>query len=387
MIAAPADARHARFRLAVDDARLSHVLARLSGATWPVMPDNPPGHDGVDPMLVRQFVDHVTGKDYDWRVQEAAINALPSFVADIDGYQIQFLHVAGSAPRPRPLLLCHGWPGGMLEFVDLAERLAHPERFGGAVEDAWTLVIPTLPGYGLSSPPPRPIGPRSIARLFDRLMREELGYESYVAQGGDWGSVVASWLGYESPACRAIHLNFHLGWAMGHERPATPEELAAGQHNAQFMACEGAYIGLQSTKPLTLSYAMADSPLGAAAWIIEKFASWSDLRTASLWEHFDRDRLATLIMAYLLTDAFGTASWLYRGLLGTEERPDPDARVARPTGIAVYPCEIGGWPRTMVERRYDVVHWAEQPRGGHFAAFEQPALFAEDLIAFGRAVG
>lgn len=386
MLAAPVDARHSRFWLQIDDSRLEHVLGRLANATWPVVPDTPPGTDGVAPALVRAFVDHVTGPDYDWRAQEAAINALPSFVAQIHGLSIQFLHIQGSGPAPRPLLLCHGWPGGILEFLDVADRLSHPERFGGTVSDAFTLVIPTLPGFGLSSPPPRPIGPRRIARIFDTLMREELGYEGYVAQGGDWGSVVASWLGHESPACRAVHLNFHLGWAMGLERPITPDELAAGERNAAFMAREGAYIALQSTKPLTLSYAMADSPLGAAAWIIEKFADWSDPRDTTLWERFDRDRLSTLIMVYLLTDAFGTASWLYRGLFGVGERPDAVARVAKPTGLANYPHEIGSWPRAMVERRYDVRHWSAPQRGGHFAAFEQPATFADDLIAFGRTI-
>ena len=374
------------YRFSIPESRLGHVLDRLRNADWPDIPDNPPGTDGVDPALVRAFVDHVTGDGYDWRAQEAAINALPSHVAEIDGEAIHFLHYPGSGSAPRPLLLCHGWPGGFLEFTEVAERLAHPERFGGDAEDGWTVVVPSLPGYGLSAKPPRPIGPRRIAQLFDRLMVETLGHASYVAQGGDWGSVIASWLGHESPACSAIHINFQLGWAMGREKPETEEEQAAARRNAAFMAEEGAYIALQGTKPLTLSYAMADSPLGAAAWIIEKFANWSDLRGANLWDHFDRDRLSTLIMIYLLTDSFGTASWLYRGLFGPGERPAPDARVARPTGIACYPAEIGHWPRSMVERVYDVVHWSTPARGGHFAGFEQPALFVDDIMAFGRAL-
>ena len=367
--------------------RLEHVLGRLREAQWPVIPDNPPGNDGVDPALVRAFVDHVTGSGYDWRAQEAAINALPSYSVEIEDFEIHFLHFKGSGPSPRPLLLTHGWPGGFLEFLDVAERLAHPERFGGRTEDSWSVVIPSLPGYGLSSRPARPIGPRRIAELFDRLMNEVLGYTSYVAQGGDWGSVISAWLGCISPACEAVHLNFALGWALTQHEPRSEAEIAAAARNAAFMAREGAYIALQGTKPLTLSYAMADSPLGAAAWIIEKFATWSDLRGAPLWDYYDRDRLSTLVMLYLLTDSFGTASWLYRGMHGDGERVPSGIRVTKPTGIAVYPAEIGAWPRSMLERVYDIAYWSELPRGGHFAAFEQPALFAQDLLAFRRVLG
>jgi microsomal epoxide hydrolase len=367
------------FRIDIPQDKLDWITRRLREASWPDVPAGESWSLGTDSKTLRELVDYWL-REYDWRKHEIIFNALPQFTARVDDYDIHFIHVRGAGANPKPLLLNHGWPGSFAEFMKVIEPLTNPEKFGAATDDAFSVVIPSLPGYGFSSKPKTAIGPRTLARLFDRLMTDVLGYRNYIAQGGDWGSAISSWLGYEGKGCAAVHLNFVMLWRAGNARPETPEEKTAMQRNKDNWKNENGYMALQSTKPLTLSYAMHDSPLGVAAWILEKFHRWSDKPGGDLWRAFSKDELITNIMIYLVTDTFGTSTWLYNGLY---KEPVPnDAYVKHPTAVALFPKEISALPRSLVAKSFNIAQWREMPRGGHFAAMEQPQLFVDDLRTF-----
>jgi microsomal epoxide hydrolase len=324
--------------------------------------------------------------EFDWRKHEALINHFPHYTAEVDGIDLHFIHEKGSGTAPMPLIISHGWPGSVVEFLDIIEPLAHPERFGGSADDAFDIIVPSLPGFGFSGRPPRPIGPRKMAGMFDTLMTDVLGYDNYLAQGGDWGGAISSWLGYDhAPACRAIHINI---MTMRHaDGPKGPEEEAWAVEFEREQMMENGYRTQQATKPQTLSYAMMDSPVGVAAWLIEKFNSWSDTDGDNIESVHSKDSLLTNIMVYLVTGTFNSASWIYYGrreeggrLLSPEGK-----RVEVPTAVALFPAELLSWPpRSYVERVYNISRWTEMPRGGHFAALEQPDLLVEDIRTFAR---
>ncbi|MCP4937103.1 MAG: epoxide hydrolase 1, partial [bacterium] len=311
---------------------------------------------------------------FDWRKQEELLNKFPQFTAKVDGIDIHYIHEKGSGPSPTPLLISHGWPGSVAEFQHIIEPLAHPQRFGGREEDAFDVIAPSLPGFGFSGRPSRPMGPRGMANILAKLMVEKLGYKSYIAQGGDWGGTITSWLGYEhASSCKAIHLNV---LSMRHpDGPQGPEEEAWSAQFDQDQIMQDGYRTIQATKPQTLSYAMNDSSVGVAAWIIEKFNAWSDTKGDDVESAHTKDELLTNIMIYLVTGTFNSASWIYYGrreeggrILSPEGR-----RVEMPTGCALFPKEMLRWaPRSYVNRIYNVTHWTPMPRGGHFAAMEEP---------------
>jgi len=271
------------------------------------------------------------------------------------------------------------------EFWAAIPLLAFPSKHGGKAEDAFDLVIPSLPGYGFSGKPASPIGQKATAALWDRLMREVLGYETYRAQGGDWGSVVTSWLGANhgrgQGGCDAIHLNM-MGLRPNPAIPQTADEKAWLAHVQMMMQAEGAYLMQQATKPQTVAMALMDSPMGTAAWILEKFHSWSDLSERSLFEVYTRDQLLTNVMIYLVNDAIATSVWYYNALFqeGGNHLPE-GTRCETPTAFASYPGEryIVAPPRSWADRAYNISRWSEMPRGGHFAAMEVPEIFVEDL--------
>ncbi len=374
------------FRIAVSQERLDWIGRRLRDAQWPTPSAGDPWAIGTSDAAMRELVDYWLTR-YDWRVREARMNALPQFIAEVPGdgrdWRVHFIHVPGKGPAPKPVMMIHGWPGSFVEFMDVIGPLTDPAAHGGKAEDAVTLVIPSLLGYGFSSKPSAPVGPRTIARAFAAVMRE-LGHHNYIAQGGDWGSSVSGWLGYEAPACKAVHLNFTFGWSAADALPETDEENAAMARLADVWRTEGAYMAVQSTKPRSLAYAMMDSPLGVAAWIVEKFHGWSPLLPTNMWDAFSRDQVLDNIMIYLVTGTFDTASWLYRGVF--DEPVPAGARVEKPTAIANFPGELAAYPRSLVEKSFNVVRWTEMPRGGHFAAMEAPADFVADIQAFARDV-
>ncbi|MBI09028.1 MAG: epoxide hydrolase [Rhodospirillaceae bacterium] len=314
------------------------------------------------------------------------MNGFDHFTTPVDGIDIHFIREEGSGPAPMPLILSHGWPGTIVEFLDFIEPLAHPERFGGDKSDAFTVIAPSLPGFGFSGRPPRPYGPRKIASLFGTLMKEVLGYEGYLAQGGDWGGGISTWLGFDAaPTCKAIHLNIMM---MRHQDgPQTPDEEEWAEQFVREQELEEGYRTIQGTKPQTLSYAMMDSPVGIAAWILEKFNSWSDTTGDDVESAHSKDVLLTNIMVYIVTRTFNTASWIYYGRREEGGRLfDTDGkRVEVPTACALFPKELLSWPpRSYVERIVNVQRWTEMPKGGHFAALEVPDLLLNDIRAFAR---
>lgn len=370
-------------------AEVEKVLQQVRAYPWPPAPEVENGWAyGCDAGYLRDFCRHWTGS-YDWKAAIAELNRFPQFTARVEDYDLHFLHVVGEAGGKRPLLLSHGWPGSHYEFWRAIEPLAFPSRFGGDAADAFDLVIPSLPGFGFSSKPTRPIGQRTTARLFNTLMTQVLGYRSYLAQGGDWGALVTSWLGREHGASvRAIHLNM-LGFRP-HGGPQTPDEVAWAQHQGAMMDVLGAYFRLQSSKPQSLAWLGAGNPVGQAAWILERFYDWTDMTGRSLDDAFGRDRLLTNVMIYVMTGSFTTGAWYYRGLL--EEGGvafQPGERVETPTAFANYPGEplYKAPPRSFAERAYNIVRWTDMPAGGHFAAMEQPELFVDDVRGWGREIG
>ncbi len=372
------------FQVSVPQTTLSAINEKILMFPWHEMPDDGGWEYGTNLDYMKELTDYWVN-EFDWRAQEKAINRFPQFVAEVDGIDIHFIHEIGSGPSPMPLIISHGWPGSIVEFMEIIEPLAHPERFGGNIEDAFTIIAPSLPGFGFSGRPPRPYGPRKMASVFNSLMVDVLGYGSYIAQGGDWGGAISSWLGFEHPACQAIHLSIltmrHPDGPQGEEEEAWSNQFDLDQE------MENGYRTQQATRPQTLSYAMMDSPVGIAAWIIEKFNSWSDTNGDDIESAHTKDVLLTNIMIYVVTRTFNTASWIYYGRREEGGRIiSPEGkRVETPTGCALFPKEMLAWPpRSYVNRIYNVQHWTEMPRGGHFGAMEEPQLFINDLQTFVR---
>ena len=373
------------FSIDVPDRTLDGIRARVTEYPWHEMPDDGGWAYGTNLDYMKELCAYWLD-EFDWRKHEAKINRFSHYTTPVDGIDLHFIHEKGSGPAPLPLIISHGWPGSIVEFLDIIEPLAHPERFGGSENDAFDVIAPSLPGFGFSSRPPRPIGPRKVASLFNTLMRGVLGYDGYLAQGGDWGGAISTWLGFDhAPTCRAIHINIMM---MRHpDGPQGPEEEAWAAEFKREQLMESGYRIQQATKPQTLSYAMMDSPVGVAAWIIEKFNSRSDTDGDNIESVYTKDLLLTNIMVYLVTKTFNTASWIYYGrreeggrLLSPEGH-----RVEVPTAAALFPAELLSWPpRSYAERIYNIARWTKMPHGGHFAALEQPALLIEDIRAFAR---
>jgi microsomal epoxide hydrolase len=375
------------FSIDIPDSTLKTVFAKVAAFPWHEMPDDGGWEYGTNLGYLQEFCDYwVTA--FDWRKQEAKLNRFEHFKAPVDGIDIHFIHEKGSGPNPRPLIISHGWPGTIAEFLDFIDFLAHPEKHGGRVADAFDVVAPSLPGFGFSGRPPRPYGPRKMAGIFNKLMTEVLGYQRYIAQGGDWGGAISSWLGYDhADTCKAIHINILM---MRHKDPPQgAEEIAWAEQFDRDQIMQEGYRTQQATKPQTLSYAMMDSPVGIAAWILEKMNSWSDTKADDVESVYTKDQLLTNIMVYIVTRTFNTASWIYYGRReeGGRVLSSEGLRVEVPTGCALFPAELLAWPpRSYAERIYNVTHWNEMPRGGHFAAMEQPELLIEDIWKFSRSL-
>lgn len=325
--------------------------------------------------LRRYWLDH-----YDWPAAVAHLNRLSHVRVDVgDGFHLHAVHLRSSRPDARPLLIAHGWPGSILEFDAIFERLVEPED---PAAPAFHVVAPSLPGYAWSDRPAQPLGPRAVAKLYDALM-PALGYDHYLYQGGDWGCVIGGWIGLDSARCEAIHLN-GFGLRPADMSPKTPEEAAWLQGAVAIRDTETAYLQLQGTKPQSLGFAMMDAPMGVAAWFSEKFVGWSDVEGGVTDPPYSFDTMLTNIMIYLTTRSFLTATWIYRGMFleGGFSIP-PGQRIEKPTGVAAFPKDLLAFPpRAMVERGYNVTHWTTMPRGGHFASLEEPELFLADLRAF-----
>ena len=375
------------FSLNVPEKTIAEIRTRVAAFPCHEMPDDGGWEYGVNLDYMREFCAYwVDG--FDWFKQQDAINRFDHFTAAVDGIDLHFIHKKGSGESARPLVISHGWPGSVVEFIDVMDLLAHPERHGGNIEDAFDVVAPSLPGFGFSGRPPRPWGPRRMAQTFNSLMTNTLGYDSYIAQGGDWGGAISSFLGFHhSSACRAIHINI---LTMRHpDGPQNPAEIRWEEQFKEDQIMEDGYRTQQATKPQTLSYAMMDSPVGVAAWILEKMNSWSDTVGDDIESVYSKDQLLTNIMVYIVTRTFNTASWIYYGRReeGGRTLSPEGRRVEVPTACALFPKELLNWPpRSYAERLYNITQWTEMPHGGHFAAMEQPELLIEDIRKFARSL-
>ncbi|WNG21161.1 epoxide hydrolase family protein [Cystobacter fuscus] len=370
------------FRIDVPQAVLTDLQRRLEATRFPEPLPGEPWQRGADVAYVRELCAYWRER-YDWRKHEAELNRFPQFLCEVDGVDLHFWHVRGKGPAPLPLLLTHGWPGSIYEFHHLIEPLTDPAAHGGDARDAFDVIIPALPGYGFSGKPREPGWDATrVAAVFDRLMVEHLGYSRYGAQGGDWGGIVTTALGVEhAEHLVGIHLNFALAAPpAGQEQSELAREY--GQKMAAFSAVESGYSHVQGTKPMSLGIGQADSPAGLAAWIVEKFRTWSDCG-GDVERAFSKDWLLTNLMFYWAPNSIASAANLYYETFGMQ-RLDLKKPVRVPTALADFPKELAHTPRPWVEARYDLRRYTEMPRGGHFAAAEQPELFLKDVRSFFR---
>ncbi|MEV5707946.1 epoxide hydrolase family protein [Actinoallomurus sp. NPDC052274] len=379
------------YRIDIPQADLDDLHARLDRTRWP---DELPGVGwayGVPGDYLRELVRYWR-HEFDWRAAEARLNAWPQFTTTIDGATIHFAHVRSPEPDAVPLVITHGWPGSIAEFTEIAGPLSDPRGHGGDPADAFHLVIPGIPGFGLSGPT-RQTGWefKRIAAAFAKLMRR-LGYRRYGAQGGDWGAVVSRELGRTRPEeIIGVHLNLLPGGAATEEpderaalSPAERDRAMASWRRTQAWEREGiGYAAIQSTRPQTLAYALTDSPVGQLAWIVEKFKEWTDSRDRPE-DAVDRDQLLTNVMLYWLTGTAGSSARIYYERAHADYWGRPPEPSTAPTALAVFPHDNFIPLRHIAERTNTIVRWTEYDRGGHFAAMEQPDLLVGDIRAFFR---
>ena len=374
------------FTLHVPDAAIADLRERLARTRFPDQAPGEPWAYGTNVDYLRGLVEYWrTG--FDWRAREARLNALPQYKAALHDIDVHYLHVPGNGPDPCPLLLMHGWPGSVFEFMDLIPRLTDPARFGGDPADAFTVVAPSLPGYGLSfRPGQKRFGIEDIADCMADLMTGTLGYRRFAAQGGDWGGITASRMGFAyADKLLGIHVNL-----LAVRRDTTPledpthEERQYLDELAHWLKEETGYQWIQGTRPQTLSFGLTNSPAGLAAWIIEKFRAWSDCG-GDVETAFTRDQLLANISLYWFTGAIGSSFFPYYYRMH-RPWPIPEGRtVSVPTGYCEFPREILHPPRSVAARTYtDIRRWTVMPRGGHFAAMEQPEALAAEVRAFFR---
>jgi microsomal epoxide hydrolase len=378
------------FRVDIPQSTINRILKRVRETRLPDRLESSDWRYGANSDYMKSLAEYWTTK-YDWRKAEAGLNRYPQFLAKIGDYDVHFYHVHGKGPRPVPIVLTHGWPGSVLEFQEAIGPLTDPAKYGGSADDAFDLVVPSIPGFGFSSKPKAPIGPATTARLWHELMTSVLGYPKFGAQGGDWGSTITTMLARAFPeAMIGIHLNA-AGGGVGNAADATEEERTWQRASAAYRTAEIDYFNEQQHKPGTVSFALYDNPLGSAAWIAEKFRVWTDSGTA-VEPVVSKEQIVTNVMIYLVTDTMATGVWFYRGSAddpatslgpGREARP---GKITVPTGFASFPAEMPllNPPRSVLERGFNVVHYTKMPRGGHFACLEQPQLFVDDLRAFFR---
>ncbi len=376
------------FQVAVGDDVLDDLAARLARVRWP---DEVPGSAGsweygTDLGYLHGLVGYWRD-GFDWRAQEKAINDFPQFQAEVGDVDLHFLHVEGQGPAPLPLLLCHGWPGSFWEFSRIIPLLTDPARFGGDPADAFTVVAPSLPGYGFSfRPGQRRCNIEEMGAVVGELMSSVLGYERYGVQGGDWGAGVVTQVARQFPSQVAgLHVNLLFtrpGIKPGQEGSATDEERAAQAQLDRWFKDGVGYQWIQGTRPQTLAYALTDSPVGLAAWMVEKFRAWSDCG-GDVESRFSRDFLLTNVMIYWVTGAIGSSFWPYYAVRhGAPALPSGEGRIPVPAAHARFPKEILQIPRSWAETVYDIRRWTDMESGGHFAAAEEPEALAADLRAF-----
>jgi epoxide hydrolase len=372
------------FRIHVDDSVLADLEARLARARIPDALQGDGWTYGTDVAYLKSLVAYWRDR-FDWREQERRLNQLEQFTTDIDGLRIHFIHRRSKEPRALPLLVTHGWPGSVVEFTKIIGPLTDPAAHGGRREDAFDVVMPSIPGFAFSDKPREPgFAPARIAAIETKLMAR-LGYARYGVQGGDWGAIISAAVARDdAPHVAGLHLN------MCTAPPPAGGDPAAGLTDAErvrlkardlFQAEETGYQQIQGTKPQTLGVALNDSPVGLAAWIVEKFRTWCDCG-GNPEAIFTKDELLTNVMIYWVTQTAASSARIYYE--SRHAAPAAPRRIETPTACADFPREVIWSPRAWLEPRFNITRWTEMPRGGHFAAFEQPALLVDDVRAFFR---
>ena len=373
------------FKLNVSKDILQEINLKVKNYPWHEMPDDGGWEYGTNLEYMKEISNYWVNT-FNWKKQEEEINKFSNYITVVDDIKIHYILEKGSGLKSTPILLMHGWPGSVVEFLHIIQKLAHPEKFGGKKEDAFDVVIPSLPGFGFSGRPSRPIGPRKMSEILNSLMVHKLGYKKYLAQGGDWGATICNWLAYDhSKTCKAIHIN-----CLTMRLPDGPQNQEEKDWQIKFdkdQIMQDGYRTQQATKPQTLSYGMMDSPVGVAAWILEKMYFWTDLKNEGLESVYSKDILLTNIMVYILTKTFNTASWIYYGRREEGGRffPKDFKKIQVPTGIAIFPFEMSTWPpKSYLDRMFNIKQLTKMSKGGHFAAMEQPDLLIEDIVKFAK---
>jgi pimeloyl-ACP methyl ester carboxylesterase len=369
------------FRVDIPPPTIDRILDRVRKAHWPDRLEADDWRYGANWDYMKALTQHWTTR-FDWRTAEESLNRHPQFLARVGDYDIHFYHVKGRGTKPVPLILTHGWPGSVFEFLEAIGPLTDPVGFGGSPDDAFDVVIPSVPGFGFSSKPNgKPIGPPTTAMLWHRLMTDVLGYTKYGAQGGDLGSRVTTQLARQYPDfLLGIHFN-GVGVPPPPEAEQTQQERDWANTVVAFVAAERDYFNEHQHKPQTVAFALADNPLGTAAWIVEKLKGWSD-SGSGLEPIFTKDQVLTDVMLYLVTDTVDSSVWFYRGML--DDISNLVGKVTVPTGFASFPHEMPTLnpPQSVLARNFNLVHYTTMTRGGHFACWEQPELLVGDLRQF-----
>lgn len=381
------------FRIAVPDSQITDLKDRLARVRWPHEPlDNETWEYGTPRAYLERLIPYWRDQ-FDWRAAEARLNRFPQYTADLDldgeTHRIHFIWKKGGGARPRPLILTHGWPSSFVEFMDVIEPLAHPERFGGTADDAFDVIVPSLLGFGFSSQPKRPLGPAKIADLWHRLMTQALGFERYFAQACDWGSYVTSRLALQYPDdLKGIHLTM-LPMRPYLKHPSQPPLSDAEKHwigaMKDWWAREDGYRAIQSTRPMALAYGVTDSPVGLAGWLADKINRLADTKKghpyAGIEARFPHDVMCTMLSIYWFSGSINSANTIYKAAPAEgSSLLKPGERVEVPTAYSDYPIDgLPPTPESWGRRGYNIVRWRQMDRGGHFAAQEEPALFVTDL--------
>ena len=378
------------FRLHIDDQFIADLKQRLALSRFPDQAPGDPWAVGSSVSFMHELCDYWRNT-FDWRAQEAVLNQYEQYKVPLDGIDLHFLKAPGVSadghPEPMPLLLAHGWPGSVFEFPDLIDRLINPLKYGQPASDAFTVIAPSLPGYGLSfRAGQKRFGVPAIAQCFAQLMTQVLGYSRFGVQGGDWGSHIASLVGHQNPAqIVGVHLNM---LPLRRDKPHKPANDAEARYlNKElpnFLREEAAYQLIQGTRPQTLSFGLNDSPLGLAAWMTEKFRAWTDCDGDPL-NALSFDQMLRNISLYWFTECIGASFWPYYDRMHSPWPLGADETIDVPVGYAQFPCEIYRPPQSLAARQYtNIQRWTEMPRGGHFAAMEQPDLLANEIREFFR---
>jgi pimeloyl-ACP methyl ester carboxylesterase len=370
------------FNIQVSDEILDDLKYRLKHVQWPAQLENSTWERGTDIDYLQSLVSYWL-EQFDWREQETKLNNFSQFTCNVDGIDIHFIHERGKGENPIPIILTHGWPDSYIRYQKIIPLLTDPARYDGDAEDSFDVIIPSIPGFGFSSLPKNSsVNNYEVSELWAKLMTEKLGYSKFAAAGGDIGSGVTRYLALNH---RELLLGIHLtdigiirDLMVSQDEELSEEELNYKKNAPLWIANEGGYMSIQSTKPQTLSYGLSDSPIGLAAWIIEKFRSWSDCN-GDLQQRFSKDELLTNIMIYWVTNTIGSSVRMYYENMNFLP---PMAHIDVPTGISLFPADILLPPKEWVMRNLNITRLTTLPNGGHFTAMEEPELLAREIRAF-----